>query len=206
MPNEFTLNRLHRTAYRHTLQDGLAEVAMGLFLVLYGLLFNTPTIAVFPLLIVLFVLVPGVRMLQKRFTHPRIGCVEPVSEKGVHLVFGMLVYTLAVFAVLVLQLILTGEFTAAVFYRWIPALAGVLVAGGMHYASARSGLARFRFYLVVSIAGGIALSLVALPGRLEGLRAYLFGMGMLVVIGGVITFARFLKCNPVVTEEGSDAC
>lgn len=197
------LTGLERTAYRHTIQDGLTDVFLGVWLVAYGKLLGTG-VSVLCLLAVLF-LVPALHRLQRRITHPRIGFVEPRQPGSVRLFRGIAVYTLLVAAVFVLAFVLTGQGGAQNIHRWIPALAGILCAGGLHYAAARSRLLRFYFYTAASIIIGTAISLADVSGRLDGVRLYLEAMGLLAVAVGVVVFLHFLRHNPLPAEEEPNA-
>lgn len=203
MPATSDLSTLDRNAYRHTMKDGLTDVLFGAWLIAYGQLLGTG-VSVLCLLAVLF-LVPGLRRLQRRLTHPRIGFVEPRSPRSVHLFRGIVFYSLLVIAVFVLIFFLTGQEGTQDLYRWIPAVAGVICAGGLHYAAARSGLVRFYCYTAASIITGIAVSLANLPGRLDGIRLYLEAMGLLAAVVGATIFLAFLRRNPIQAEEEPNA-
>lgn len=79
----------------------------------------------------------------------------------------------------------------------------MLFAGGLLYAGRRSGLLRYHLLALVSVTGGILLTMRIHSGTYLGLRIYFLGMGVLVFLNGLFLFSRFTRNHPI-QEEGPD--
>jgi len=194
-------------AYHYSFEDGLTDLALGLFLLLYAGALRVGSVSpVLVLLLLAFGIVPALRALQRRITHPRIGYAEPVQEKPTILIRGMATYAAIVTVALFAGLrILAGRFDSGIIYQSTPALAAVLMAGGFHYVTVRTGLRRFQFLNIVSLAGGLFFSVLRFEGRLGNLAAFLLCLGALFMVTGLVVLLRFLHNNPLRPEEASDA-
>lgn len=219
MPTSDQLRQFDRRAYRHTMMDGLTEIAMGLFLILVAVALPAGP---FVLLLYLapFALIPLLRSLQRRITHPRIGYVEPIADKPRQVLPGILLFTLLALAAFLAILVLAGGGLAKPdyaqltrrLYQWAPALVGVLVSGGLWYTASRSGFRRFFVSAAVSVVLGIAISVAAAAGgipvletKLRGVQVYCGAMGALSLSSGLIVLIRFLKGHPIQSLEANDA-
>jgi len=204
MSQEIDLTRIERQVFRDSYQDGLMEILTGVLLVAAGITFRTaPAPSV--VLLALFVLAPGYKLLKKRFTYPRTGYVELIEEEPKDLLRGMLTFTLIATAVTVLILVILGELRdAAGLYRWTPALVGVVCTGGFLYAASKSGMARYYGFIVVSVVSGSAFSILDFESWKTGLSLHLLVVGGLLLLCGVVIFCRFLRRHPVLVEESPD--
>jgi hypothetical protein len=213
LPQEF--RRFDRMAYRHTMMDGLTDAALGVFLLLLAAAFSTgPYALLFFVLPVILVFV--VRFLQRRYTTPRIGYVEPVADKPREVLPGILLYAAIVIAATLVIAFVTSrrptgfdhEVMRQNIYNWKPAMAGIMVAGGFWYAGSRAGFRRHFALAAVSAALGAAIVVLAyLPDLVflsrMGLQIYCAGMGGIVLACGLVTFFRFLHRHPVPPPEAT---
>jgi len=184
-------------AFRHSLRDGLTDIAMSLFFLVLILMVANPAMS---WLIILPILFFGrwIRRIRARHVWPRIGYVEPRGEKPRELATGIAVYSAAVFATLALALVIAhGEVSPALLRQISPLLASLLFGGGLIYTAQRSGLRKYLALTILSLVLGAGLTALDIPGRYTGLQFYLAGMGAIMLVVGTATFILFLRNHPV---------
>jgi hypothetical protein len=194
------LREYDRIAFRHTVLDGLTEIFLGLFLILFVLLLDRSAFVLL-LLALVFASVPIVRLMQRRFTYPRIGYVQPRQEKPIQFL-GMILFTIVVIGALLIMSVLTGRGIELIGKAY-PAVAGFLCAGGLWYAASRSGLSRFTVHAFVSVALGLVLEIVT-DGSFGSSRYYFGAMGGYLLASGLVAFVLFLMRHPVHVPEVND--
>ena len=206
MSQRLDLQRIERNAYRDSVRDGLMEIVLGLFLLLLapGLL-SSRAYLVMPLVLFTVFFAPRlIDRLRRRLTYPRIGYVELLPEDPRRLGLGMLAFFLAGIAVVIVALLVTGTLAdARSWYRWAPLLFAVASSGGFLSVAFRSAYIRYYLFTGLSLASGLAFSLMHFPGRLEGLGLQLLTLGAVLLLWGAAVLVRFLRSNPVL-PEGTD--
>ncbi len=200
------LREVRRKAFRAVNQDGLMDAFLGLVMVLAGTwmfldkfqdIELTGVPAILPILVMF-----GIRGLRKRYTYPRVGYAN-LKTRGTRL-GAMIVVTAVIVALVLLFLLvrLTGSEVPRFVVRLFPALIGGGLAVWM-VVLFRGG--RFRRYLVYA-ATMLAALVVAYGLGLHTALVFIASMGacgLLMLATGVVTFARFLRAHPVLSE-GSD--
>jgi len=202
MSNTFT--EIDRRAFRHDVVDGLSEIAMAFFFLVPAFTIREPA---FGWMIILPVLLmgPWLKKLRARHTWPRIGYVEPRGENAGEMLIGMAVYVAVVLAVVGAGVfIFRGEIKPGLLRQVSPLIASILFGGGLLYAAGRSGLRRYYVLLGLSLALGIALTAVTVPGRFLSVQIYLLGMGVIIFAVGLITFVRFIRTHPIIDLGDAD--
>jgi hypothetical protein len=197
------LAQIERNAFRDTVQDGLVDIFGGFFLFLMGGRLHDGSVAiVFPFIFLGTFLVAA---LKRRYVYPRIGYVELAqrdSKQGWRWLLG---FGLAVVAVFVAVLLLSGDIRdAALWYRWMPIPFGMVMLAGFIIAARKSRLIRFYLYAALAAAGGATFPFLPLTGKLEALSLYLVALGLPMLVCGVVVFALFLRRNPVQPVEAQD--
>jgi hypothetical protein len=188
-------------AFRHSLRDGLTDIAMALFFLVPILIVEQPAFSWMIVLPILF-FGPWLRRIRARHVWPRIGYVEPRGEQPKQLATGIVVYTLAVAATIALALVIAhGEISPALLRQVSPLLASMLFGGGLIYTARRSGMRKYLALTALSLALGACLAALDIPGRYTGLQLYLAGMGAIMLAVGVATFLSFLRDHPVREPE-----
>lgn len=208
MAERMDLGALARRVYRESVQDGLVDLTLGVFLLLAAALFSTRQGGGLAILLFLVALVlggPVLGYLRQRYTYPRIGYVQLLPEEPRQAPRGFLIYMAAAMAGWIGVLAVVGVIDHPTrWYGWTPLLVGCLTVGGFVHMVSRSGLLRYAAYAAVSVASGVAFSLLGFPGRFQGLAWYLLATGLAIILGGAITFARFVHNTPVRKEGHGD--
>jgi len=94
-------------------------------------------------------------------------------------------------------LLLTGSLhSPEQWYRWAPVFSGILLAGALHHLASRSGFVRYHLLTIACLLSAVLLSVHQFPGRLQGLGFHILLQGLLLLLFGAVTFARFLRRYP----------
>jgi len=195
MSNTFT--EIDHRAFRHDVVDGLSEIAMAFFFLVPAFTIREPAFGWMIIFPVLF-MGPWLKKLRARHTWPRIGYVKPRGENAGEMLIGMAVYVFVVLAVVGVGIfVFRGEIKPGLIRQVSPLIASVLFGGGLLYAAGRSGLRRYYVLLGLSLALGIALTAVTVPGRYLSVQIYLLGMGAITFAVGLITFIHFIRTHPI---------
>ncbi len=206
---EMSLKRSEQRAHRHWYQDGLAEMAVGIYFLLLALLFYTEYVIEganisalgLPLITLggIFGIAPIVRRVKAHLTYPRTGFVrynEPsVSRRWFVLTLGLvigvavgvLVATIQPLTDIAEDLNTRGE---QIIFNWLPLAQATLLTIILGFTAYRFSL--FRYYIVAAIslvAGIVVMSL----GDVLGTAIYLTIMFLTLVASGLITLRNFLR-------------
>lgn len=151
------------------------DLALAVFLLFAAALFSTPfggRLVIFLFLVALVLGGPVLGYLRQRYTYPRVGYVQLLPEEPRRTLVGFLLYTAAVMVGWVVVLALVGAMREpARWYGWTPLLVGGLIVGGFAHMASRSGMPRYAVYAAVSVASGVAFSLVGSPAASRGWSA-----------------------------------
>ena len=189
-----------RLAYRESMQTGLADMMIASFFIVPAVVIGRPVLT-WLYLVPLLLLGPAYRALKRKYIEPRLGYAELQNEPPGRLLGGIALFGMVAVAILALGLMVSGTIDdPSQWRRWSPALAGVLFAGGLLYAGRRSGLLRYHLLALVSVAGGILIALRLESGTYLGVRIYLLGMGIIVLLNGLLLFSRFTRNHPIHEE------
>jgi len=196
---------------QHTKQywniDGLAEIAIGGFFLLFSLNFfgivllpNGPVriilgIAGTPLLVILAIWVGkrAVEALKIRLTYPRTGYIAyqqpPKKRRWIALAIGAVITGL-----LLLLIYIFNPGTGA----WMPLVDGIFL--GLLLLLINRGFLRFYLLAAASFLSGLLLAYANAAGNL-GHAAFYGLMGTALVLSGLLTLRAYLYKNPQMTED-----
>ena len=205
MMGKIDLNQIERNIFHGIFQDGLVDMLFGLYFALTGLALATDVSIAIAIVLMMF-FTPLLLGLKKRFTYPRTGYVELRQGDPQPLPWLILGSAIVGLIALVAVLIVVGSIAhPGEWYRWMPILFGILWAG--IFLGLGLNARMLRYYIVAGLAliGGPAVTLVTLSGKLAHLGLFFAALGVVMLSWGVIIFYRFLRKNPIVTEEAADA-
>lgn len=203
------LKEIERRAYRSTFEDGIYDVALGILLVLFGILpiaemTGLSRFYFYPLLIVL----PLAALLAKRcITVPRLGAVEfgpkrKARARVMAWIFGAAIVLMAP----VLILVLTGRNDGAAGEQtalWIIITAAALPILTM--AAFLMDYPRMYVYLGVVCAGIVEFEFLSpVIGKVPGAVVSLGLPGIIILVFGIVLFSRFLRKYPAQGREAHD--
>jgi hypothetical protein len=192
---------VERKTARSYYEDGLPDILFGCAFVLFSATFLSPGVGSMPLILVVLllpVLTAAMERLKQRYIYPRTGQARLTQQGLPGPRLTMLASLLLALLVTLVVLVLTGSLRSpALWYRWTPIFSGVLLAGAFLHLASGTGLARYHVLSVACLLGAVPLSLYTFPGRLEGLGLHILGLGLLLLLCGAITLARFLRRYPL---------
>jgi hypothetical protein len=198
------LEKIERDVYREYCQDGLADLLIGAFLLFIGLFLPTGSVAPFIVLPILF-FAPALQALKKRLVYPRTGYVELRAgdpQPLPYFILGALILGLVVFIILLLSMGILAK--PAQWYRWLPIMFGIWLAGIFTGLALRIRLARYAVVAGVALIGGPVFALLPLPGKLGNLGLLFATVGGVLLACGALALALFLRRHPLPAEEVAD--
>lgn len=201
---EIDLKQLERNLFRDYLQDGLADLIVGAYFMLIGLLLRVGTVAVVIALFVVF-FAPLLQGLKKRFTYPRTGYVELREGDPGPLpwfILGSLILGLIALAVVLIAVGVIAQ--PGQWYRWMPIWIGIWFAGMFLGLGLRIGLVRYYVVAGVALVFGPIAALLPQPGKLDNIGLFFAAVGIVMLAGGVFAFVRFLHKYPLPAEGAAD--
>jgi hypothetical protein len=199
------LRTLRRRAYRHTLEDGVADIVVGFYTISVGT--ATQKRALLALAVAyLLVYAMAWQWLHHRFSSRRIGYAEVPDHPPRVLLTGTLaagVLTLILVAAITLS---AGKlWSLARWPVWAPTVAGLLLAAGFLQTAMRSGLRRYYGYVGLALAGSAFFWLFPFGAAInpsDRLTLFLFVVGAVMAVAGAAVATRFKQAHRVLKVEG----
>lgn len=210
------LGEIRRRAYRAVTQDGLLELLAGVGFAaaaIFAALDVFLDVPLFFLLAVPATLVPlMLAPLRRRFTHPRIGYVELVSDEGKRLMRGISMASIGlgvlVLIITLLALALQQPFVPIVsIFENLAVILGLLLGAAFFYLAASYAITRFYTFGLLSIVGGFVAQavdtdlLTPTDDPVAKWMLYFAAMAVVLLPSGAVMFVRFLRDNPILDEE-----
>lgn len=201
------IDDIERRVMQSVYQDGLVEVFAGLFLLLFGTIFQVDAkIAGFSVLLI-FIFNPVLERIKQRWVYPRSGYVNPRQDPkelvGIPIVGGLFVVGLV--AILIISTLIRGvEDGSTLFLNYImPPVVSILMAIGPWWMAKERFILRGYIWSAMFILLGFTITIFQLRGGYEavGLNCTLVGAAMLVT--GLFVFINFVRSNPV--QEANNA-
>jgi len=206
MPESDALQSFRRRALRHAFEDGAIDIVLSCFAVMVGS--ATQRRALLGLVVVYLVLMTRAwKILHDRLSSRRTGFAElpgdpPTALLSVLLLAGCL--TIAIVAALTLA---SGKlWNLEAWPHWMTMLSGSILAAGFIYTALKSGLVRFHVYALVSLAASLFFWLYPFGPRInpsDRLSLPFFVLGAVLLVGGLVSMARFVRTRPVAPQEVS---
>ena len=205
------LNQVAQRTRQYWFIDGLTELSVGGTFVILGLYFYFQSILPSASLILLtlqmgfVVLLFGViflsRYLVNKFksglTFPRTGYVSYKRASKKQRIISVSI------AIIIASLIIALFLSTPLSLNWIPAITGLIVGIVWLILAVRVGLIRFYLQSILSLLLGVGLSLARLE-TYQSLAIYYAVMGIVLLISGGVTLAKYLRQHPT-SENDSPA-
>jgi len=210
MAQKLDLKEIERRAEQSVFQDGLMEIMMGGFLLVFGASLATSMgLTLFISLLVIFLGNPVLERLKKRYIYPRIGYVKlrPEKEadpKGIALA-GILFVVIMLASMGLFPLAMGKERGWAFWFNhFFPASTGFMLAIGPFWLGETYGVKRGYVFAALFLLSGIAIPVLGIASGYEAVGLECLLVGAISLISGVIMFARFLRKYPIPAEGTSD--
>ncbi len=215
MSTKIDLKEIERRANYAVFQDGLMEVALGLFLFLWGGIMATHIVPLGMLIVILTILFarPVLERVKQHLIYPRVGYVRlpgdpQATGKGIAIAaILMIVFLLGALGISLAVLGIQAGRNFFLAYI-LPPVSGFMLAIGPYWLGRTYGLRRGYLWAVLFLLGGIALPVLGIASGYEAVGWLCTVMGLLILLTGIIMFMRFLRRyppQPVETEEAPHA-
>jgi len=204
MSESIDFGNLDRSARRAGYRDGLLEVFAAIVLSVIALawLASPPFVGIVSAFIVLYGW-KAVEKVKERVTYPRIGYFQERADEPKSTAWGMLVFIVGAFALMIVVVALSGGLSdSAEWRRAAPLVSGLTLAAGFWYAGDHSGLLRHRLISMYSVAGGIALWALGDGASYSGVVWHLTSLAVPLAAIGVWAMLRFIASHPVQAIDG----
>ena len=207
MSTNVDLKDIERRANYAAVQDGLTEIVLGLFLVLYG---GSLNITSFPwFLIVLaavFVGKSGLERIKIKYIYPRTGYVklppEPKSTgKGIVTVAIASIVGLLALMALSIGFLGFGQGMNLFLTYIVPPVSGLLMAIGPVWMGQKYGMVRGYIWAGLFILSGLAIPLFSIETGYKAVGLMCAVVGFIILLTGSIIFAKFIRSNEPQTIE-----
>jgi len=210
MNKNASLNEVEKKTYMSYHQDGLIDIFVAVYVLLFGLGILLRTVTDFSTWFVIPAIFPAVMVpiwmsAKKRITMPRIGYVKfgvRGANKLMAVFIGLMVAGLGTFM----------AFTfASTQWSWASMLRDLLISNGMIImgigTAAISGLFAYTMGLKRLYAYGLLALALFLTGHFITfpLEYVLLTIGFVVLINGFVLLARFIRKSPLTQGDGTNA-
>ena len=188
---------MEKQSWRYSMQDGLAEILLGILLIVAGVLLSRDLPFGFVPLLFIIVIAFLYEKIRKRFTYPRIGRVKLHEDEPKRTAGGIFLYMFIVAVCMaVAMFVIFREITSHLIYRSLPIFFALMLLGAMTYSHGKSGSKRYYVYAAIALVSAPLFSLIDFGSKLAGLGYYLLFIGSLFTVIGLVIFVRFLRKYP----------
>ena len=192
------------------MQDGLAEIFVGLGLIIIAWIIESRDISSYGFLAspVIFLLMivfrpPILEKVRRKVTYPRIGYVKVHQDEPSPPVMVVLFFAITIVAVapLALMVIPSDQF----FYDTLWTLS--LVSTGMMMIAAsfsfveRTGDRRYFAFGLLGMTTGLIFALLEFEPPMAGPVLYVLGWGVVITLVSLTTFIRFIRKYPIIDPD-----
>jgi hypothetical protein len=210
MEDPINFQEIERRAQRALYEDGLMEIILGIYLVVFAVVIRgSPSFVVF--LVFLSPVMMGLaKKVKERYVYPRMGYAEyanDVTAPDPRIIYGLIVVLIGLFGSFFVLVWWVGELGWNLWFRWIaPISFGGLFGLGPLIAVIKFRIKRYYVFSALPMILGIIISFM-LPVPDPGysslytvLSLELAVLGGLAFVVGTILFLRFIRRYPVPLE------
>ena len=203
MAENINLKEMEKKVFRDSNQDGLMEIIFGIFLFAIAGYLGTGD---FPILLVLLPMFGPIWMqiIRNKFTYPRIGYAKPSTKMSKEIILGVFFYMFVVLFIVILFPIMGDFWDLSLWYKWSPALLGIMTIGVFIYIGHKLGSLRYYIFAAPSLVGFFSVSVMKFATLKRGLEMYFLFMSGFLIISGLCLFIHFLRKYPLQSGELPD--
>ena len=211
MSVKIDLDQIERKATYAAFQDGLMEIFLGLFLLIFGGALMTNIAIGTPFIVLtIFFANPLLELIKKRYIYPRAGYVklpEDPNTTGKGIAIAVVVYVVLLLVAMGISMLVLGTETGLDFFLTyiVPPASGFMFAIGPYWLAQTYGLLRGYVWAALFFLGGIAMPVFNIAMGYEAVGMLCTMMGLLILPTGLIMFVRFIRMNPAEPWEFEEA-
>jgi len=193
--------RLRQRAYRHTFEDGIADIVVGVYTLMIGVATQRRIFIVLAA-VYLVIMQQAWRSLHRQVSGPRTGYAELAEEPPQKLLVGIMAAGIATMGVVAAATWSSGNLWNLTFWpNWAPVLAGAILAGGFLHTATRFGLWRCYAYTAAALGGSLFFWLFPFGSAInpsDRLTLFLFSLAGAIIATGIVVLVRFTRRTPAV--------
>jgi len=214
MSDNADILELEQETYRYSMQDGLAEIFVGLGFIIVAWMTESQDIRSYgflssPVILILLIVfrTPILEKLRRKATYPRIGYVkvhqdEPSPPVTVVLFFAM---TMVVVVPLALVVILSDISFYDASWKYLPVSLGMIMIAASFSLVEKTGDRRYFAFGLLGMTTGLIFALLEFEPPMAGPVLYLLGWGVVIFLVGLTTFIRFIRKYPIIDSDEVEA-
>jgi hypothetical protein len=214
MSDNADILELEQETYRYSTQDGLAEIHIGLGLIILACVIEVldySSYDVFCWYGIFFLLIvfrtPILEKLRRKVTYPRIGYVkirqdEP-SQPLMVVLFSVL--TISVGVSLALVIIPSDISFYYALWKYSPVSIGVVMILRSFFLVEKTGDRRYFAFGLLTVTTGLFFALLEFEPPRAGPVLYVLGWGVVIILVGLTTFIRFIRKYPIIDPDEVEA-
>jgi hypothetical protein len=206
MSDNADIHELEQETYRYSMQDGLAEILIGLILVTSTVVIEDfPRHGYFLWLIVL--MIPIWEKLRRKFTYPRIGFVKVRQDEPSRPGMAVLLLVMAILVVVPITWVLIPSDSPIydTLWRYLPVAFGVMMILPSYFLVEKTGDRRYYAFGLLTVITGLIFALLEFEPPRAGPVLYLHGWGVAIILVGLTTFIRFIRKCPLIEPDEVEA-
>ena len=199
--SQIDIKEIEKRVQFAALQDGVMEIILGLFLILFGgALIAKMTISPFAVFAIFF-LVPIYKRIKQRYIYPRAGYVklpQETDEDSKGIAIAVVIFIFVLLGTLGLSLWWLGLQGGLDFWGTyiLPPFSGFMFAIGPFWLGQTYGLKRGYLWAGLFLCGGIIVPLSGIAIGFNAVGLFCILMGTLILITGTVLFIRFIRKYP----------
>lgn len=203
------LDTVEREAFRHSMQDGLMLVFLGVIMFGMAVLYTIQPALGGMAAVAVVILPPVSEKIRERFVYPRIGYVKTKIDGSFDLL-PFLVFLGFVFTMsgLIIPLFPGGYSDVDNLFRTIPFALGMIMFGPSLFLQEKTGQDRYMLIGVATTITGLLVTVVSVMDdpwpAFDGIRVWCLIWGIGFFLTGMVIFGLFLMNNPVLEDEGTE--
>jgi hypothetical protein len=216
MSDNANILELEQETHRYSMQDGLAEIFLGLCLIiiagtieaddssLYGIFLDLIIYGIFFLLIAFRT--PILEKLRRKVTYPRIGYVKVRQDEPSGLLMVVFVFVMMVFfAILLASFISPSDTSYDTACKYLPVSLGVMMILYSFALVEKTGDCWYFAFGLLTVTTGLIFALLEFEPPRAGPVLYLLGWGVVITLVSLTTFIRFIRKYPIIDPDEVEA-
>jgi len=206
--------KLKQETYRYSMQDGLAEIFVGLGLIIVAWIIESRDIRSYgffssPVIFILMIVFrsPILEKVRRKVTYPRIGYVKVHQDEPSPPVMVVLFFAITIVAVAPLALIVIPSDQFFYDTMWTLSLVStgmVMIAASFSFVE-RTGDRRYFAFGLLGMTTGLIFALLEFEPPMAGPVLYVLGWGVVITLVSLTTFIRFIRKYPIIDPDEVEA-
>lgn len=211
MNSKLDLKEIQLRANYAAFQDGLMEITMGLFLLIFGgALATNIAIAVPFIVLVVFFANPLLERIKRRYIYPRAGYVKLPPDPqttGKGIAIAVLLMVIGLLGAMGISIAFLGLDSGTNFFLTyiVPPSTGFMLGIGPFWLGQTYGIRRGYFWAALFLLGGIAMPVTGIASGYEAVGLLCILVGLVVLVTGSTMFLHFIRNNPAQPVEMEEA-